>query len=50
MTPRDRWLPPYFLPRFPGVKQLDNPYRAIIDAGVIVGLSWDAQNFGTLVV
>lgn len=23
-----------------GVKQLDNPYRAIIDAGVIVGLMW----------
>jgi len=23
-----------------GVKQLDNPYRAIIDAGVIVGLVW----------
>ena len=28
--------------RCTGVKQLDNPYRAIIDAGVIVGLSLSA--------
>ena len=28
--------------RSAGVKQLDNPYRAIIDAGVIVGLSRSA--------
>ena len=34
--------------RWAGVKQLDNPYRAIIDAGVIVGLSLSAAIFISL--
>jgi len=33
-----------------GVKQLDNPYRAIIDAGVIVGLMWGVVSIIVLFV